>query len=83
MRAVSEPGVPFQSGCGTKRSEAVAGITMALVSLSPVCGMSTQVVPSVVYCHVPCAGVDALFVMARPAAGVPVEPSVIVSIPSV
>ena len=83
MRAVRLPGVPFQSPFGRKRSDAVAGITIALVSPSPVRGMSTQVVPSVVYCQVPCAAVDALPVIARPAAGVPVEPPVIVSVPSV
>ena len=82
-RTVRPPGVPFHCGSGTKRSEAVDGRISAVVSPRPVRGTSTQVVPSVVYCHVPCAGVDALFVMARPAAGVPVEPSVIVSIPSV
>ena len=83
MRAVRPPGVPFQSAAGTKRSEAVPGITMALVSLRPVRGMSIQVVPSVEYCQVPCAAVDVLPVIARPAAGVPVEPPLIVSVPSV
>ena len=83
MRAVSEPGVPFQSGCGTNRSDAVDGITIAFVSPRPVVGMAVQVAPpSVEYCHAPCAAVDALPVIARPAAGVPVEPPAIVSVPS-
>src|SRR5687767_14797513 len=78
--AVSAPGVPFQSPFARKRSAALDGITMALLLLSPLVGMSTQVEPPLVeYCQVPCAAVEALAVMAMPAADVPVEPLGIVS----
>src|SRR5918999_5291745 len=80
MCAVSAPGVPFQSPFAKKRSVALDGMTIALVLLSPVVGMSTHVPPPLVeYCQVPCAAVEALPVMAMPAADVPVEPPGIVS----
>ena len=73
-RTVRPPGVPFHCGSGTKRSDAVDGRINAVVSPRPVRGTSTQVVPSVVYCQLPCAAVAAFAVMAIPASVFADEP---------
>ena len=66
-RTVRPPGVPFQFGSGTKRSDAVDGRISAVASPRPVRGTSTQVVPSNVYCQLPCAAVASFAVIAMPA----------------
>ena len=73
-RTVRPPGVPFQFGSGTKRSEAVDGRISAVPSPRPVRGTSTQVVPSSVYCQLPCAAVASFAVMAIPANVLAEEP---------
>ena len=78
-RTVSPPGVPFHCGSGTNRSDAVDGRIRAVASPRPVRGTGTQVVPSVVYCHTPCAAVDAFAVIAIPASVFADEPPATVS----